>query len=395
MPNGHVPHCVPLVLTLRSIVGVASIRPHRKSAGRVTAWRVTVDGPRGADGRRRRLVRVVEGPKKEAREAAARLTLEAGRLPPRTGSVGQILDTWLQLADLAPRSREVAAWYTNHYLRPRIGDLPASKLTTLRLDRLYRELLESGGKDGTPLSPATVGNAHRILHRACGAAVTWGLLAWNPASGARPPKAAPRPARAPSPEAVREVIAAARAHDPEFASYLILAAATGARRGELCGLRWDDLDGGALTIRRSISAVGGDRIVKSTKSGRERTIPLGAGTLAELEQHRARVAEHAAKFDTTVGGYLFSNEPNGSVPWHPGRVTNRFVELRRHHRRDFRLHDLRHFAGTQMIGAGVPVTTAARRLGHARPSTTTDLYGEALDERDQAAADTLEALLAD
>lgn len=84
--------------------------------------------------------------------------------------------------------------------------------------------------------------------------------------------------------------------------------------------------------------------------------------LAFAEQHGATL---------TVDSFVFSADPTGARPWLPNRVTKRFIQLRRRtglgH---FRLHDLRHFMATEMLGSGVPVPTVSQRLGHARASTT-------------------------
>ena len=84
---------------------------------------------------------------------------------------------------------------------------------------------------------------------------------------------------------------------------------------------------------------------------------------------------------------------DGSRPWRPDVVTNRFAKLR--HRLDLdgvRLHDLRHFVATRMLAQGADVRTVAGRLGHA-DATTTRVYSHFLPERDREAAEQLDELI--
>ena len=91
---------------------------------------------------------------------------------------------------------------------------------------------------------------------------------------------------------------------------------------------------------------------------------------------------------------MFSAEPDGSLPWLPNRVTKMFIG---HRRRagvgQFRLHDLRHFMATEMLAHGVAIVTVSQRLGHARASTTLNVYGHCVPGADRDAADYIAELL--
>ncbi|MGO9596558.1 MAG: tyrosine-type recombinase/integrase, partial [Isosphaeraceae bacterium] len=90
----------------------------------------------------------------------------------------------------------------------------------------------------------------------------------------------------------------------------------------------------------------------------------------------------------------FSDSPDGSVPWRPNRVTHAFIHLCNEvDVSGVRLHDLRHFAATRLLAAGVPVNTVAGRLGHANASTTLNVYGHFLESSDESAALVLSSLL--
>jgi integrase len=218
------------------------------------------------------------------------------------------------------------------------------------------------------------------------------------AEKAKPPRILQRRVTAPSVEAVRSVIEAAEDRDPRLAPLLMLAALTGMRRGELCALRWTDVDfeRGELDVSRSLVVVRGGVAEKGTKTHRFRIVALDVVGIALLQRHRASVNDWAqqAKAAVPEDAYVFSHAVDGSKPFRPDNVTGFFTRVRDSlgfH--DVRLHDLRHFTATQLIGAGVDVRTVAGRLGHSDPSVTLRVYSHALEERDRAAADIMGQVL--
>src|SRR5205814_9221977 len=141
------------------------------------------------------------------------------------------------------------------------------------------------------------------------------------------------PVQAPTPEDVARLLEAAQAEDPEFALYLRLAAVTGARRGELCALRWDDFDfeGGQVVVVRSL-AVGNDGVVvKKTKTDRSRRLALDEVTMGALHDQRRVAGERARSCDLELSpnAYVFARDPEGVDPWRPDSgATGRFMRLR-------------------------------------------------------------------
>lgn len=94
------------------------------------------------------------------------------------------------------------------------------------------------------------------------------------------------------------------------------------------------------------------------------------------------------------GSYIFSADAGNGLPLRPGAITNAFQSLRGTMKLDHvRLHDLRHFAATRLIAAGVPVRTVSGRLGHANPSTTLTVYAHFVEASDRAAAQVMGELL--
>ena len=240
--------------------------------------------------------------------------------------------------------------------------------------------------------------AHAIIRRAFRQAVLWGWIATNPAVNATPPRIAKS---TPSPPDVRQVSALlqrAAESDPELSRFLHVAATTGARRGEVCALRWRNFDPElrTLTIEHSIVDLPGGLVEKDTKTHVSRRMALDVGTAEILEeQHLAmRARAREAAFQVSSDSFIFSNEPDGLTPWVPGSVTKRFQKLRDAlGYKNMRLHDLRHFTATRLIAAGVPVRTVSGRLGHADPSTTLSVYAHFVEASDQAAATVMGELV--
>ncbi len=149
-------------------------------------------------------------------------------------------------------------------------------------------------------------------------------------------------------------------------------------------------------MRRGVVEVAGALQVKDTKTHAERIIALDPGTVSLLSRHRAEMESRARRFETEPGpgAYILSESPDGLRPIRPDKASDVFQRLRTGVGLDAaRLHDLRHFVATQLIGAGHDIRTVSGRLGHAQTSTTLNTYAAFLTGRDRAAADQLAALL--
>ena len=177
-------------------------------------------------------------------------------------------------------------------------------------------------------------------------------------------------------------------------SLIYAAATTGARRGELCGLRWTDVDfeTATLTISRSISDAGRMVAVKDTKTHQARRMALDTGTIAVLRRHKDWAEERAtfAGLALSPTSYVWSQAFDCSEPYRPDRVTGSFWSLRdRLALRHLTFHALRHFSATTLAAHGVGVRTIAGRLGHANPGITLRTYAHFLDVADREAATLL------
>ncbi len=278
--------------------------------------------------------------------------------------------------------------------------MPLSKLKPAQLDALYGYLRKRGGSKGQPLAPASVRQVHAILRTALNQAVKWEWLDSNPALKATPPRLQTHEIVPPEPQDVLRLIVEADVTDPDLGAFLRTSCTTGARRGELCALRWRDVD---LEERRLVIAHNlvedrdGKLVEKDTKTHAVRRIALDDTTVEVLRAHKDRMESRAKECGTKIepDAYVFTRSVDGRKPWVPNEVTKVFIQLRnRIGLRGVRLHDLRHFAATRLLAAGVPVRTVSGRLGHANAATTLGVYAHFVEESDREAADALGAVLA-
>ena len=154
-------------------------------------------------------------------------------------------------------------------LDPAIGDIKLVKLTASDLDKLYASLTKRGNK------ATTVRRVHALISAALHQAERWDLVDKNIARRATPPKVQVAQIEVPTPDEIRAIISKAKSIEPMLATLILVAALTGARRGELCGLRWSDVNWSkqTLTIERSVyDATGGGWRLKTTKTHQSRRV---------------------------------------------------------------------------------------------------------------------------
>ena len=348
-------------------------------------------------GRRRQKSRSVRGTKAEAQKVLNALVVEAdaGAYVGTSTTFEQLCAQWLAQSgnDLSPTTLRRYKNLLSKRILPALGQRPVHSIRTMDLDQLYLGLTKQVG-----LAPATVRQVHSVIRRAFRQAVRWGWVSTNPAINASPPRLVKADLSPPDVAQVGKILEMARVDDPQLARFLHIAASTGARRGELCALRWRNLnkESQTLTIERSIIEVPGGLAEKDTKTHANRRIALDPGTLDVFEEQRIEMLNFArsAGLKFTDDSYIFSREPDGAIPWTPGTVTRRFEAIRHSLGYDkIRLHDFRHFTATRLMAAGVPVRTVSGRLGHANPATTLSVYAHFVEASDQVAATVMGDLL--
>jgi integrase len=366
-------------------------------------WRAKVHAGRQSDGKRVYITRTIHGNKRLAEDRLAELLLEVGRSDQVTtdGTFSDLVARWRTIAEvkLFPTTLHEYERLLDKRLLPRFGTTRVRSIRAADIDAFYAEPQRRGRTDGGALGTQSIRHIHALIRRLMNQAVRWGWIVTSPVTRSSTPRVHRNELTIPQPGDVVRIIAKADETDSQLACLLRLAVITGARRGELCALRWADVDLKAGTIGISRPLVGernSELTEKGTKTHASRRNSFDRATLKTLEsQHqRSQQRAHAAGTKLPRDAFIFSDSPDGAAPWRPNRVTHAFMRVRSDVGiSGVRLHDLRHFSATRLLAAGVPVNTVAGRVGHANAATTLNVYGHFLESSDETGAQVLESLL--
>jgi integrase len=256
-------------------------------------WRVVVDVDRDADGTRGRRSLGTFPTRKEAERAERDALSSRDRgidLAPATVTIRQLSERYLADREALGRAEKTVEEYrriATLYVLPHLGEKVIAKLKPAHVAEWVAILRRGGGDEGRALSPKTVRHAFALLNAIIRWAVRMQLAGRNVCEAVTRPTASPSEAKALSGDEVRHLLAAAR--DSRWSAFVTLALTLGARRGELCGLSWSDvdLDTGVVTIRCSLSQTKARVVLKGTKSGKSRSLPLSRHAIDALRRQRA------------------------------------------------------------------------------------------------------------
>jgi integrase len=268
-----------------------------------------------------------------------------------------------------------------------LGATLVQSLTPLDVERFYASLL-AGSDTSKPLSPKTVRNTHIVLRKALSDAERLGLVVRNPAAAAKAPSAA-TPSHTTWTAAELSMFLRSIA-DTRLAAALVVLATTGMRRGEVLGLRWQnvDLTAGRLAVVQTITTVNDQMVVTPPKTPRSRrSVSLDPTTVAALERRRREQAAERLAAGPGWGAedWVFTDEIGRPV--HPGALSRLFESsTKKAGLPPIRLHDLRHTYATLALSAGVHPKIVSERLGHATVAITLDLYSHVSPVLDSEAA---------
>jgi len=350
---------------------------------RGSTWSYVVRVRDPATGKKRPLWKGGFRTEQEAKEARDQARVDAKKgtsvLPSRM-TVAQYLDAWIEEAasQVRPTTLESYRMHLRVHLKPRIGGERLQELTPTMVQALYGVLQREAG-----LSASTVRRVAATLRKALNDGVEKGSLPGNPAD---------RRAKLPKVDHDRDGIDELHVwNSAELATFLDhvkgdrlypmwrLAAWTGMRRGEVCGLTWRDcdLEGGVLRVQRARVIVTKADVRESkpkTRKGR-RNVELDVITLAALKAWRKRQEREREAWpgEWPTHDLVFTLEDGSPLyPAHVSRWFNRHVKAAKAPR--VRFHDLRHTHASLLLAAGVPVKVVSERLGHHEPGFTMNVY---------------------
>jgi integrase len=371
-----------------------------------TTWEIKFDTDADPTGRRVTRYVSVKGTKKQAQARLIELLGEAQRgalTDPSKETLAAFLTRWSRdwaAHNVSPKTAERWSELIANQIISRLGGMPIQRLRASHFAEFYATLAREGAVNGGPLSARTVGHAHRLLRRALGHATTWGLLPQNPVVTVHPPRLAETEITIPDERELAAALVYVKERDRQLHAFAILALTSGARRGELCALRWSDLDPsiGMLRIERALESTTqtGLRIkAPKTKYGR-RTISIPASAIDELRAHWKRQQEQRLAIGLGRGSPddLIFATPDGALV-RPDTMSDRWLRATTAAvGRSITLHSLRHHHASSLIAAGVDVLAISRRLGHASPTITLSVYGHLYPNADDKASQATELMFA-
>ncbi|MFK4138431.1 tyrosine-type recombinase/integrase [Streptomyces filamentosus] len=312
-------------------------------------------------------------------------------VPTRSMKLSEWLPYWLDNIVKPRRKKTTAAKYEVHirlYLVPMLG---SKRLESLGVADVRRFLVQLEKKT----SAATAKESHRVLRTALTAACREELVSRNVATLVEPPTVAARELSPWSLDETLDFLAAAR-KDPLYAAF-VLAIALGFRRGEVVGLRWEnvDLDKREIRVRTQRQRVAGE-VYEDDPKGRRRkqTLPLPAICVAPLRWQRLKqaAARERAGEKWTETGYVFTTRTG--QPIEPRNLYRSFTRVAKNAGlRVVRLHDARHGTATLLTAAGVPPRVVMEILGHSQIAVTMNVYTHVVQDTQREAVSHVDRLL--
>jgi len=384
--------------------GSQTMRGHIRRRGE-RSWEVKFDlGSDPITGKRETRYASIKGTKREAQAELIRLMDAVRRgdyIDPSKVTVSEFLDRWEKdwaANNVSPKTRERFSQLIMHQVQPHLGNIPIQKLRAVHLSELYGKLLRDGRVGGGELSAKTVGHVHRCLRRAFGHAAQWGLITQNPAALVHSPRVQQAEMEILRENEVEAMFANLRDRNALLHTIAIVALGSGLRRGELCALRWSniDLDSRTRRVEQSLEEIQAGLRFKAPKTKHGlRTMTLPTSVISELRAHWRTQNEHRLALGigrSTPEDLVFpawNNQP--LMPNTLSREWSRTIAAIGG--RQISLHALRHTHASSLIAAGVDILTVSRRLGHANPTITLGVYGHLYGNTDDRAAQAIDAML--
>lgn len=248
------------------------------------------------------------------------------------------------------------------------------------------------------LSDNTIAKYHRLLSTMLTAAVQWQIIPLNPCSRVKPPQVEYKEAQVLDEKEVAQLINCLNGEPLRYRVAIMLILYTGLRRGELCGLNWNDidLDNGFIHIKRALLYTPNKGIYEDTTKTRQsnRVIQIPADMVALLKEYKIEQLSRQLLLGTQwiATDKVITSDCGGYM--HPDTLTSWFNKfIKRHNLPDAHIHTLRHVSATLLIAGGVDIATVSNRLGHSNKSTTLNIYTHAIKSADARAAEKLQDIL--
>ena len=324
-------------------------------------------------------------------------------------TLGEWLDKWVELSIRPPvkrlRTYESYKSIIDRHLIPKLGMILLQELDVVHLEKYYAD-------NSSTLSQTTLEHHHAVISGALKAAQKKRFIKENVAKLVENRPKREEGSQNPidqcwNEQETKQFLVTAKSFGPQASAFYALALDSGMRKGELCGLKWVnvDLKGRKVRVIEQLLKPGPDPIYGPTKGGRHRTIHISVGTSALLAAHRKNQAEIKMKNRQHYHdqGLVFAKEwKERTRKWHqlghPLGMNNirqrEFAKIiRAAEVRTIKFHGLRHTCATLLLKAGVPVPVVSERLGHKGVEITMNIYQHVLPDMQEDAAVKLGSIL--
>jgi integrase len=334
------------------------------------------------DGRRKRKRNkeksIVQGWLFEQRKAVS----ENRTVPDGKVTFGDFVDQFLSDVaqhTLKPKTYSSYKWILEKHVTPDLGHIRLTHLQPYQLQNLYSEKLKSG------LSNRTVRHIHATIRRVLNEAVKWELIYRNPCNQVTPPRLEKTPPAVWTVDEARTFLSAVAEH--RWHAIYLIALTTGARRGEILGMEWENIDWakGTIRIEKTISEVNGRAVITEPKTQRSRrTISLPEIVLDHLKPNMPAQAGKKT-------GFIFAS--NVGTPIAPRNLLRHFYSvLADLDIPKIRFHDLRHTAATILFQQDVHPKKVQELLGHSSIVLTLDTYSHIIPSMHSETAEKMDEL---
>lgn len=316
---------------------------------------------------------------------------EGTYIEPAKITVYQWFDTWLEdfCGDIKPYTRKSYGEHIKKHIKPAIGAVKLSALTTAHIQKLYNAEQKSG------LSPKTIKNLHGVIHRALQQAVDVGYIARNPSDACKLPRVEKPDIKPLNDNQITAFLEAIKGDSLE--RLFLVDVFTGLRLGEIIGLTWEhvDFNKGIICICRQLQRQSGVYVFETLKNNKARTItpaPFIMQALKDQKKEQSLLKLQAGNAWNNNKNLVFTNNIGGNlVP----------LTVYKHFKRiaasigvpDARFHDLRHSYAVAALKAGDDIKTVQEALGHHTAAFTLDVYGHVTEEMKRESAARMEAYI--
>ena len=321
----------------------------------------------------------------------------------------ELSEKWIELKapEITPRTVSGYKAILKNRLGPEFNRIKVKDITPIMIKGFYSKLLTTNSKSNGKgsISPNTVNKIHNVLSGMFSNAYQYSMISDNVMTRVTPPKEVKHTACFYNQEDIDAMLKVLYEEDLQFICMILTAISTGGRRGELCALKWSDIDfsSNRITIQRAVSLLQsedgpGERVLKPSKTfSRGITVPK---ELIDLMQElyvsegkkKMQLGEYYEGEDKLIENFIFTNE--FGYWYRSDWITKRWAKfIKKNKLKKITFHELRHTSASIFISSGIDVKNVQRILGHTRADTTLNIYSHIFDSNNDEAAQAIESKL--